>query len=193
MITTTQNSHDMSVDGTTAPVRLISSFGADTARDSNAAAIYGEPQDGNLVRIHSKCMYSEVFSSRECDCGWQLRRARELLTMSGGVLIYLDQEGRGAGLKMKSEAYRLTHEYGLDTYEAYDKLGIPSDTRDYAEAAEVLQGLGLASVRLLTNNPGKIAALVAKGIAVTRVPLISKPTPTTVAYLAAKKLHGHLL
>ena len=70
-------------------------------------------------------MYSEVFGSRECDCGWQLRRSRELLTVQGGVLIYLDQEGRGAGLRAKADAYRLNNEDGLDTYQAYEKLGLP--------------------------------------------------------------------
>jgi GTP cyclohydrolase II len=186
-------SHDISVEGRPASIRIISSFGSDPRRDSNAAAVYGEPQDGCLVRIHSKCMYSEVFFSRECDCGWQLRRSRELLTVSGGVLIYLDQEGRGAGLKNKAEAYRLTHEFGLDTYQAYEKINIPADSRDYAEAAQLLKELDLSSIRLLTNNPGKIAALESNGIGVTRVPLISTPTPTTVAYLEAKKRHGHLL
>lgn len=186
-------SHDISVEGRPAAIRMISAFGSDPAHYSNAAAIYGEPRDGCLVRIHSKCMYSEVFSSRECDCGWQLRRSRERLTVDGGVLIYLDQEGRGAGLKMKAAGYGLTHEYGFDTYEAYDKLGVPPDSRDYAEAAQLLKELDLCSVRLLTNNPAKIAALENNGISVTRVPLIPTPSPTTVAYLEAKKRHGHLL
>lgn len=185
--------HDISVDGRSAPVRMHSSFGADSKFNSNAAVVYGEVWDGCLVRVHSRCMYSEVFGSRECDCGWQLRRSRELLTVQGGVLIYLDQEGRGAGLWAKAEAYRLNHEDGLDTYQAYDKLGLPSDLRDYAEAAQILKELGLASVRLLTNNPGKIEGLEKAGIAVTRVPLQAQPTPTTVAYLKAKKRHGHLL
>lgn len=138
-------------------------------------------------------MYSEVFGSRECDCGWQLRRSRELLTVQGGVLIYLDQEGRGAGLWAKAEAYRLNHEDGLDTYQAYEKLGLPSDLREYAEAGQILKELGLTSVRLLTNNPGKIEGLEKAGITVVRVPLQAQPTPTTIAYLKAKKRHGHLL
>jgi GTP cyclohydrolase II len=172
---------------------MHSSFGADPKFYSNAAAVYGEVQDGSLVRIHSKCMYSEVFDSRECDCGWQLRRSRELLAVQGGVLIYLDQEGRGAGLWAKAEAYRINQEEGLDTYQAYEKSGLPLDSRDYADAAQVLKDLGLESVKLLTNNPGKIEALEKAGITVVRVPLRAEPTPTTVAYLQAKKLHGHLL
>ena len=138
-------------------------------------------------------MYSEVFASRECDCGWQLKRSRELLTLRGGVLIYLDQEGRGAGLRAKADAYRLNHQDGLDTYQAYEQLGLPSDSRDYADAVQILNELGLTSVRLLTNNPSKIEALEKAGIAVVRVPLCAAPTPTTVAYLQAKKRHGHLL
>ena len=183
----------LSVEGRAEPIRMISSFGTDPAHDSNAAAVYGEPKNGSLVRIHSKCMYSEIFFSRECDCGWQQRRSRELLTLSGGVFIYLDQEGRGAGLKIKAEAYRLTHEDGLDTYEAYERLGVRLDSRTYDEAAKILMNLGLTEVQLLTNNPRKIAALENSGIRVTRVPLIPKPTPTTVAYLEAKKRHGHML
>src|ERR1700733_15433872 len=115
---------------------MHSLFGADPKSYSNAAAVYGKVQDGSLVRIHSKCMYSEVFASRECDCGWQLRKSRQMLTLHGGVLIYLDQEGRGAGLRAKADAYRMHQENGLNTYEAYEKLGIPSDSRDYADAVQ---------------------------------------------------------
>jgi GTP cyclohydrolase II len=166
---------------------------ADQKSRSNAAAVYGEVQDGSLVRVHSRCMYSEVFASRECDCGWQLQKSRQLLTKHGGVLIYLDQEGRGAGLRAKADAYRMHQEDGLDTFEAYEKLGLPADARDYADAVQILKGLGLASIRLLTNNPDKIKALVNAGITVVRVPLRAKSTPATVAYLRAKKRYGHLL
>jgi GTP cyclohydrolase II len=172
---------------------MYSSFGLDPKFHSHAAAVYGEARNGSLVRIHSKCTYSEVFASNECDCGWQLRRSRQLLTLQGGVLIYLDQEGRGAGLRAKADAYRLNHEDGLDTYQAYEKLGLPPDLRDYADAVEILKGLHLTSVRLLTNNPGKIAAVRDSGIAVEHVPLKAAATPSTIAYLEAKKRHGHLL
>jgi GTP cyclohydrolase II len=186
-------SHDILVDGTVAPLRMHSLFGSDPKFYSNAAAVYGTVQPGCLVRVHSRCMYSEVFASRECDCGWQLRRSRELLTRHGGVLIYLDQEGRGAGLGAKADAYRMHEEEGLDTFQAYEKLGFPADARDYADAVQILKELGLASVRLLTNNPSKIKALEDGGIEVVRVPLQATPTPATVAYLRAKRLHGHLL
>lgn len=185
--------HNLAVDGTPKPVRIISSFGNDPCRDSNFAVVYGEPQNGCLVRIHSRCAYSEVASSRACDCGWQLSRSKEMLTLFGGVLIYLDQEGRGLGLKVKAEAYRLTEEEHLDTFEAYEKMQMPADARDYTEAADVLKDLGLTNVSLLTNNPRKIDALLSCGIIVTRVPLKATPTPTTLAYLEAKKRHGHLL
>jgi GTP cyclohydrolase II len=137
-------SHDISVDGRPTPVRMYSAFGADPGVYSNAAAVYGEVRDGALVRIHSRCMYSEVFASRECDCGWQLQKSRQMLTLHGGILIHLDQEGRGAGLQAKADAYRLNHEDGLDTYEAYEKLGLQSDLRDYADAVQILKELDLA-------------------------------------------------
>jgi GTP cyclohydrolase II len=172
---------------------MHSSFGADSKFYSHAALVYGEVRNHSLVRIHSRCMYSEVFASRECDCGWQLSRSREMLTVQGGVLIYLDQEGRGAGLRAKADAYRLNDEEGLDTYQAYERLGLPSDLRKYADAVQILNELGLESVRLLTNNPSKIEALEKASITVVRVPLRAHPTPATMAYLQAKKRHGHLL
>lgn len=186
-------SHDISVDGSRKPLRMYSSFGFDPKYYSNAAAVYGKVRNESLVRIHSRCTYSEVFASNECDCGWQLRKSRELLTLRGGVLIYLDQEGRGAGLRAKADAYRLNQEDGLDTFQAYEKLGLPPDSRNYADAIQILRDLRLVSVKLLTNNPSKIAALEDAGITVAHVPLRATPTPTTVAYLAAKKHHGHLL
>lgn len=185
--------HDISVDGRPAPVRIHSSFGEDSKFYSHAAVAYGEVRDDCLVRIHSRCMYSEVFDSRECDCGWQLKRSRELLTVQGGVLIYLDQEGRGAGLRAKANAYLLNNQEGLDTFQAYEKLGLPSDLREYADAVQILNGLGLTSVRLLTNNPAKVEALEKAGITVVREPLQAPPTPAATAYLQAKKRHGHLL
>lgn len=185
--------HDISVDGRSASVRVYSSFGGDSEFHSNVAVVYGELGSGSLVRIHSRCTYSEVFASRECDCGWQLQRSRHLLTLRGGALIYLDQEGRGAGLRAKAEAYRMYQEDGLDTFQAYEKLRLPPDARDYADAAQFLKDRGVDWVRLLTNNPGKVEALEKMYIKVERVPLQATPTPDNVAYLEAKKRHGHLL
>jgi GTP cyclohydrolase II len=110
-----------------------------------------------------------------------------------GVLVYLDQEGRGAGLWAKANAYRLYQEEGLDTFQAYEKLGIPADMRDYAGAAGILRELGITSAKLLTNNPEKAEALEQNGMTVTRVPLRMEPVPAAAAYLRAKKRHGHLL
>lgn len=185
--------HDILVDDRPTPVRVYSSFGVDSKSHSNVAVVYGVAENGSLVRIHSRCTYSEVFASRECDCGWQLQMSRQQLAHSGGVLIYLDQEGRGAGLRAKAEAYRMHQDDGLDTFQAYEKLGLASDPRDYADAVQFLKGLGLDWVRLLTNNPGKVDALEASGIKVERVPLKATPTPVNVDYLEAKKNHGHLL
>ena len=123
------------MDEKSTPVQAYSSFGA----DANVAVVYGEVHDGCLVRIHSKCTYSEIFASRECDCGWQLQMSRHMLTMRGGVLIYLDQEGRGAGLRAKANAYRMYQEDRLDTYQAYESLGLPPDSRDYADAVQFLK------------------------------------------------------
>jgi 3,4-dihydroxy 2-butanone 4-phosphate synthase/GTP cyclohydrolase II len=119
--------------------------------------------------------------------------SRHLLTLNGGALIYLDQEGRGAGLQAKAEAYRMYQEDGLDTFQAYEKLGLPLDPRDYADAAQFLKDRHISWVKLLTNNPGKIEALEKAGIKVERAPLQATPTPVNVAYLQAKKRHGHLL
>jgi 3,4-dihydroxy 2-butanone 4-phosphate synthase/GTP cyclohydrolase II len=163
------------------------------SRDSNMAAVYGSIGPGALVRVHSKCEFSTILESTECDCGWQLLHAREILTAEGGVLIYLDQEGRGAGLPTKVRAYRLAHRENLDTYQTYQRLGVPLDLRKYDAAVELVQSLGLESIRLLTNNPDKIAAFTSVGIDVRRVPLIPEATPATAAYLTAKKRHGHLL
>jgi|SRR5947209_367588 len=180
------------VEGREHPITTIK-FRTRPEQDADIAAVYGDPTDGCVVRIHSRCMLSEVLKSQECDCGWQLTRSVELLTVQGGVLIYLDQDGRGLGAQMKAAAYKLTHDEGLDTYQAYARLGLPSDRRDYAAAAHVLQALGLGSIRLLTNNPEKIKSMELAGINVVRVPLMAKATPTTLAYLEAKKRHGHLL
>ena len=129
--------HDISVDGRSAPVQVYSSFGTDSKFHSNVAVVYGQVGNGSLVRIHSRCTYSEVFASRECDCGWQLQMSRHLLTMRGGALIYLDQEGRGAGLRAKAEAYRMYQEDGLDTFQAYEKLGLPAEINRDTDRARI--------------------------------------------------------
>ncbi|KRC62592.1 GTP cyclohydrolase [Agromyces sp. Root81] len=149
---------------------------------------------GALVRVHSECLTGEVFSSEKCECGPQLDLALERIA-AGGVVIYLrGHEGRGIGLIAKLKAYRL-QQSGLDTLDANTALGLPADDREYASAAAILADLGLTSVRLLTNNPDKIAQLTEHGIdVVERVPLVTGAGPSNLAYLRAKRDRmGHLI
>jgi 3,4-dihydroxy 2-butanone 4-phosphate synthase/GTP cyclohydrolase II len=148
-----------------------------------------------LVRIHSQCLTGDVFHSIKCDCGRQLRRAMELIEREGaGVLIYQQQEGRGIGLLNKIRAYEL-QDQGLDTVEANLRLGFAPDERSYEDCVAILHALGIRHVRLLSNNPHKIAALRKAGVhIVERVPLEVEPAEETVAYLRAKKEKlGHWL
>ena len=154
-------------------------------------AFGGEPA---LVRLHSECLTGDVFGSLKCDCGAQLKEALKIIGANGsGVLLYLRQEGRGIGLANKLRAYAL-QDRGLDTVEANRRLGFADDERDYAHAAAILRALGIESVRLLTNNPAKVAGLEAAGIAVVeRVPHHMPANPHNADYLATKrKKSGHL-
>jgi len=153
------------------------------------------PERPCLVRIHSQCLTGDVFHSIKCDCGRQLRRAMELIEREGvGVLIYQQQEGRGIGLLNKIRAYEL-QDQGLDTVEANVRLGFAPDERSYEDCIAILRALGIHRVRLLSNNPHKIAALQKAGLCIVeRVPLEVEPTEETVTYLRAKKEKlGHLL
>jgi len=148
-----------------------------------------------LVRIHSECLTGDTLGSLRCDCGAQLDLALRLIAGEGrGMLLYLRQEGRGIGLHDKMRAYALQDE-GLDTVEANERLGHPADAREYGVAAEMLAAAGVEQVRLLTNNPGKVDALEARGVRVVeRVPLLVAPTPENGPYLDAKRRKlGHLL
>jgi len=148
-----------------------------------------------LVRLHSECLTGDALGSQRCDCGAQLAEAQRLVGAEGrGVIVYLRQEGRGIGLLNKLRAYAL-QDGGLDTVEANHQLGFPADTRDYRVAAQILRDLGLSRVRLLTNNPEKVAGLERNRVAVVeRVPLVIPPNKTNGHYLATKrKKLGHLL
>lgn len=153
------------------------------------------PNQVPLVRIHSECITGDVFHSCKCDCGKQLERSLELISEEGGVLIYLRQEGRGIGLANKLKAYALQEKLGLDTVEANLKLGLPADNRDYAIAYQILKYLGIDAIRLLTNNPLKIAAIEKFGIAVQeRIAIEMESTKENHGYLKTKKEKlGHLL
>lgn len=146
-----------------------------------------------LVRIHSECITGDVFGSCKCDCGTQLHSSLDQIAAEGGVLIYLRQEGRGIGLANKLKAYAL-QEQGLDTVDANLKLGLPADDRNYAVAYQILKYLGIEAIRMLTNNPLKIAAMERYGINAERVSLEIEPTDENRGYLKTKKQKlGHLL
>jgi GTP cyclohydrolase II len=153
--------------------------------------IYGAPP---LVRIHSQCLTGDVFGSSRCDCRQQLEMALGLIAEAGGgILLYDQQEGRGIGLMAKLQAYALQDD-GLDTVEANEKLGFKADHRGFELPAGILKALGVSQVRLLSNNPDKIAALEATGVAVVeRVPCEVEPQARSEEYLKTKKEKlGHL-
>jgi GTP cyclohydrolase II len=154
-------------------------------------AFGGEPP---LIRLHSECLTGDVFGSLKCDCGPQLREALNILgAAGGGVLLYLRQEGRGIGLANKLRAYAL-QDRGLDTVDANRRLGFADDERNYGMAAAMLRALGIDKVRLLTNNPNKLAGLEHEGIEVVERVAHHMPTnPHNADYLATKrKRSGHL-
>ena len=147
-----------------------------------------------LVRIHSQCLTGDVFASMRCDCRQQLEMALAMIAEAGaGILIYEQQEGRGIGLMAKIQAYEL-QDKGLDTIEANEKLGFDADYRQYALPAGMLQQLGVRAVRLISNNPEKVAALENAGIQVVeRVPAEVEPYEHAEKYLQTKKDRmGHL-
>jgi GTP cyclohydrolase II len=148
-----------------------------------------------LVRIHSQCLTGDVFGSLRCDCRQQLEMSLTLIAQAGaGVLVYEMQEGRGIGLMAKLQAYQL-QDKGLDTVQANEHLGFKADHREFQLPAEILKALGLKAVRLLSNNPQKVAALEAAGVKVTeRVPCEVEPHAASERYLRTKKQKlGHLL
>lgn len=148
-----------------------------------------------LVRLHSACFTGDVLGSLKCDCGPQLRTALQQMGQEGaGVLLYLNQEGRGIGLANKMRAYAL-QDQGFDTVEANHRLGFEDDERDFRVGADILKRLGFGSVRLLTNNPAKVAMMEAQGIEVVeRVPLKAGRGPLNEKYLDVKaRKSGHIL
>jgi 3,4-dihydroxy 2-butanone 4-phosphate synthase/GTP cyclohydrolase II len=148
-----------------------------------------------LVRVHSECLTGDVFGSRRCDCGPQLRQAMRQVAAAGcGVIVYMRQEGRGIGLAAKIKAYKL-QEQGYDTVEANQKLGFDMDLREYGLGAQIMTDLGLKNIRLLTNNPRKVVGLEGYGLKIVeQVPIRIKPNPYNARYLRTKRDKlGHLL
>ncbi len=160
------------------------------------ALVYGDVgDDAVLVRLHSECLTGDVFGSQRCDCGEQLEAALSRIAAEGrGIIVYLRQEGRGIGLLNKLRAYHL-QDQGLDTVEANLQLGFPADLRNYREAAIILRDLGVERIRLMTNNPRKVAALEELGFTIVeRVPLELPPTEHNRRYLRTKRDKlGHLV
>jgi 3,4-dihydroxy 2-butanone 4-phosphate synthase/GTP cyclohydrolase II len=158
--------------------------------ETHVALVRGEIGEGNdvLVRVHSKCLTGDVFHSARCDCGAQLETAMARIAEEGrGVLLYLNQEGRGIGLANKIRAYEL-QDQGFDTVEANERLGFKADQRDYGIGAQILTDLGVKTMRLLTNNPRKFVGLQGYGLAISdTVPLEIPASESTRKYLKAKK------
>lgn len=164
---------------------------AELGEETHLALLIGEPEKAAapLTRLHSSCLTGDILGSLRCDCGGQLQSALAAMIREGaGVLLYVNQEGRGIGLAAKLRAYAL-QEQGLDTAEANHALGFGDDERDFSLAADMLKALGIPAIRLLTNNPAKLALLAGRGIRVTeRVPLSLPPGEHNAHYLETKRL-----
>src|SRR5690606_13662728 len=187
-----------------ADVRLPTEFGDfrligyrnDVDANEHVALVYGDAEGAKdvMVRMHSKCLTGDTFHSLRCYCHWQLHEAMRLIAEEGrGVIVYLDQEGRGIGLLNKVKAYQL-QDQGADTVEANERLGFAPDLRNYGIGAQILLHLGLTSIRLITNNPKKLVGLEGYGLTLgERVPIISPATSENRTYLETKRTKlGHL-
>lgn len=175
----------------------VHAYDSPVDNETHVALVRGDIGDGLdvMVRVHSKCLTGDVFHSARCDCGRQLHTAMELMAVEGrGVLLYLNQEGRGIGLANKIRAYAL-QDQGMDTVEANEQLGFKADQRDYGIGAQILRHLGVRSMRLLTNNPRKFVGLEGYGLSVTRTEPLEIPAGEhTLKYLTTKKQKlGHTL
>jgi 3,4-dihydroxy 2-butanone 4-phosphate synthase/GTP cyclohydrolase II len=151
--------------------------------------------DSLLVRIHSSCMTGDIFGSKRCDCGEQLQKSMQMIENEGkGIIVYLNQEGRGIGLFNKIHAYQLQDE-GLDTIQANIALGFEADERDYTIASHILKDLGVRKIRLITNNPDKSTALKSSGFqSIENIPIEMDPNQYNKFYLETKKNKmNHLL
>jgi 3,4-dihydroxy 2-butanone 4-phosphate synthase/GTP cyclohydrolase II len=180
---------DARLPTTTGEWRVIG-YRNDVDAHEHVALVHGdiEGQENVLVRMHSKCLTGDVFHSLRCDCGVQLDLAMSRVAEAGrGVIVYLDQEGRGIGLLNKLRAYALQDD-GDDTVQANERLGFKPDLRDFGIGAQILRDLGLTTLRVMTNNPRKMVGLEGYGLEIVeRVPLVASQTPENRAYLEAKR------
>ncbi len=175
----------------------IAGYKNDVDSAEHVALVFGEIGDGEnvLARMHSRCLTGDVFHSRRCDCGWQLHTAMEMIAAEGrGIVVYLDQEGRGIGLLNKLRAYEL-QDHGHDTVEANLQLGFKPDLRNYGIGAQILLDQRIRSIRVMTNNPLKLVGLDGYGLRVVdRVSISAPTTEDNAEYLRTKRAKmGHLL
>ncbi len=173
-------------------------YESENDKETHIALVKGNPSDDEpvLVRVHSQCLTGDVFGSFRCDCGEQLQLAMGAIQKEErGILLYMRQEGRGMGLSNKIRAYNLQDSEGLDTVEANERLGFPSDLRDYGIGAQILTDLGVRRMRLLTNNPRKVSGLAGYNLEIVeRIPLQTIPNEFNRRYLETKRTKlGHLL
>ncbi len=177
-------------DGTWQTAHMVT-FSGLTDGLEHIAVVCAPSTEVPLVRMHSECLTGDVFGSGRCDCGPQLDESLRLVAASGGILLYLRQEGRGIGLYNKLDAYRVQDQKGLDTFAANRELNFSDDPRDYHAAAQMLRALDVTRIRLLTNNPEKVRQLTAYGITVEeRVPTGIFVTERNRCYLKAKAEKG---
>ncbi|NBQ48212.1 MAG: GTP cyclohydrolase II, partial [Sphingobacteriia bacterium] len=169
--------------------RLID-YAVETNGQEHLVLVKGEwsKDEAVFVRMHSSCVTGDIFGSCRCDCGAQLHKSMEMIEKEGkGVIVYLNQEGRGIGLLNKLKAYKL-QEQGLDTVEANVELGFKVDERDYGVGAQILRDLGIRKIRLITNNPKKRAGLIGYGLEIVEnVPINIPSNPHNENYLNVKR------
>ena len=177
------------------PAEMLSFEGLETEKE-HVAVIFNHAdknQKSPLVRMHSECLTGDVFHSSRCGCGEQLEETINRMSESGGIILYLRQEGRGIGLYNKLDAYELQSQ-GMNTYEANNHLGFGDDLRDFKEAAQMLEALGLSKIKLVTNNPKKIEDIQNYGIELQEVVNTHAHIKQgNEHYFKAKLAHGHNL
>lgn len=197
-----ESTNNMATIRKTASAKLPTRYGVfhmevfkDESSAEHVALIKGEIQDRMLVRLHSSCVTGDIFASLKCDCGEQLEKSmKKIQENKSGIILYLNQEGRGIGLTNKIKAYAL-QEKGYDTVEANQILGLPVDARDYTLAGKILEFMGVSEIDLLTNNPDKTRQLRKSGLKINkRIPLEVTPNSVNRDYLRTKKMKmSHLL